>query len=99
MLKLVAALALVVAFASGVWADKIITRFTVTLTDVQGVCFVRDTQASTGWVARANATVRASDGTAYPATIAGPVTAGQKATIETYISNNVLTPLNTQEGL
>lgn len=99
MRRLMIACAMVALFASGVAADRAVTYFSVVLTDVSEVTFTRSATAPNGWRARAQAQVRVSGGTTYQAAISGNVTAGQRTSIETYITNNVLGALNTQEGL
>ena len=98
MRHLLLALVVVLALAVGASADRVVTYFTLTLTDVQSVCFERTANAPNGWAARAHALVRSS-GTPTSTSAFGPVTAGQKTAIETYITTHVLPALNTQEGL
>lgn len=99
MKKILLALAILAALATGALADKIISRtyFTVVLTDVTSVTFRQD--ALGVWALTTLATVRASDGANYPVTYTQTLTAGQKTSINTFITNNVLPGLNTQEGL
>ena len=91
------ALVVVLAFASGALADKVVTYSTLVVGDVSSVCFARDASPQ-GWKATAAGFVRATGG-GYGAQISGPVTSGQKTAIENYISTHVLTPFNAQEGL
>jgi len=100
-MRVLIALGLVVAFATGVYADKVVNRtyYTAVLGDVNTVAFVRDAASATGWKIIARAGIRASDGAGYDAQVSADATAGQKTTIESFIGLNVLGPLNTQEGL
>lgn len=98
MTRWLVAIVLVLVFASGVAADKTLTYFTITLRDVSQVCFRQDTTGNR-WTALVTALVRSSSGTGYQTTLSGPVTAGQRAAIENFITNHSLAPLNTQEGL
>ncbi len=99
--RLILALVLLVAGASGAVADRVFTRtyYAVTLADVNSQCFVRKATSPTGWQSVANVGVRASDGQGYTAFYTADATAGQRTQIETFITNTVLTPLNAQEGL
>ena len=75
------------------------TYFDLVLADVNTVSFVRSGTSATGWSVVANAGVRADDGQGYTAILLKDATAGQKTQIETFITNNVLAALNTQEAL
>lgn len=97
--SIVLAVVLVLALATGALADRAINRtfYSVTLADVNSLCFVRTGASS--WNSVSNVGVRASDGQGYTATRTGSVGAGFKTQIENFITNNELGPLNTQERL
>lgn len=97
--SLTLALLLLLGFASGAVADKTLTYFAMTLTDVTSVRFDRNAASPTGWVVSAQGIVRASSGGGYSPIISSNATAGQKTAIENFITNNVVPALNTQEGL
>ena len=99
MRTLLLALALLLAFATGAVADKTLTYFTVVLTDVNAVLFERDASAPNGWRIIARGVSRASVGAGYPVSITANASAGQRTTIETFITGQVLPALNAQEGL
>lgn len=90
---------LLLAFASGALADKTLTYFSVGLTDVTSISFDRNAASPTGWTITARGVVRASSGAGYGVSINANASAGQKTTIENFITNNVVPALNTQEGL
>ena len=75
------------------------TYYDLRLADVNTVTFVRDTSATNGWTVLANAGVRADDGQGYTATLSFAASAAQKTQAEAFITNHVLTRLNTQENL
>ena len=101
MRRLLIAAGLVCAFATGVYADKVVNRiyFAVVLSDVEQIRFFRDANAAQGWTIEAAATVRASDGAHYRARVYAPATAGQKTAIENFASSHVVPAVNAQEGL
>ena len=99
MTRLLLALLLVGAFASGAAADKVLTYFTVTLTDVQTVSFARSANSPTGWTITATGSVRASSGAGYTASVSANATAGQRTAVENFIATHVVGAMNTQEGL
>ena len=90
---------LVLVLATGALADRVVSRtfYSVTLADVNSVCFVRN--GPSGWQTTTNAGVRASDGQGYTAIRTVNAPAGLKAIIENFITNNQLASLNTQENL
>ena|SRR3990167_1909420 len=99
--RLLLAVILILALASGAFADRVFTRtyYAVALSDVNSLCFVRAGTSPTGWTRVSNAGVRASDGQGYTAIATTNATAGQRTAIESFVTNNELATLNAQENL
>jgi len=96
---LVLGLVLLLAFASGAWADRLLSRtyFTAVMSDVTDFRIAQNPNGTVDGYLRSN--VRASDGVGYVASYIKRLTPAQVTTIANFISGQFLPGLNTQEGL